>query len=110
MAGTVDFVQRGQTALEFRDDAIWISPCLPTELQGLYLKLLYRGYWLYVQVDCDEFKVSAPDGWAGPKQIGVRNQLHAFKGGDTLTFACDQEPGGFKPNPEMKTRTTEKSM
>ncbi|MGE0333941.1 MAG: glycoside hydrolase family 65 protein [Gammaproteobacteria bacterium] len=99
MAGTVDLVQRGQTALEFRDDALWISPCLPAELQGLGLKLLYRGYWLHLHIGCDELTVSAPHGWAGPDRIGVRNQLHTFKAGDVLRFHCHMTEGGFRPQP-----------
>jgi trehalose/maltose hydrolase-like predicted phosphorylase len=99
MAGTVDLVVRGQTALEFRDDALWISPCLPTELQGLRLKLLYRGFWLHLEIGCDELTVSAPHGWAGPERIGIRNQLHPFKAGDVLRLSCHPVEGGFKPRP-----------
>ena len=104
MAGTVDLVVRGQTALEFRDDALWISPCLPTELQGLRLKLLYRGSWLHLEIGCDELTISAPHGWAGPERIGVRNQLHPFKGGDVLKFGCHLVEGGFKPRSRDVTR------
>ena len=99
MAGTIDLIQRGQTALEFRDDTIWISPCLPTELQGLHLKLLYRGYWLYLDIGCDKLTVSAPHGWAGPARIGVRNQVRPFKAGDVLEFGCHLAEGGWRPAP-----------
>jgi trehalose/maltose hydrolase-like predicted phosphorylase len=104
MAGTVDLVQRGQTALEFRDDVLWISPCLPQELQGMRLKLLYRGCWLYLDIGCDELTISAPHGWVGPNRIGVRNQLHAFKSGETLRFPCHMADGGFRPHPHMAKR------
>ena len=103
MAGTVDLVQRGQTALEFRDDTLWISPCLPAELQGLRMKLLYRGYWLYLGLDCDRFTVSAPNGWGGPDRIGVRNQVQPFKGGDVLEFDCHLASGGWRPVPPSDT-------
>jgi trehalose/maltose hydrolase-like predicted phosphorylase len=109
MAGTVDLVQRGQTALEFRDDALWISPCLPQELQGLRLKFLYRGYWLHLDIGCDELMVSAPHGWVGPKHIGVRNEVHAFKGGDILKFSCHLAEGGFRPRLGAITRESRPS-
>ncbi|HXV23192.1 MAG TPA: glycosyl hydrolase family 65 protein [Alphaproteobacteria bacterium] len=97
MAGTVDLVERGQTALEFRDDALWINPCLPTELQGLRMKLLYRGYWLYLDINCDRLILSAPNGWGGPSRIGVRNQVHSFKAGDVVKFDCHVAGGGWRP-------------
>lgn len=97
MAGTVDLVARGQTALEFRDDALWLNPCLPTELQGLRMKLLYRGYWLYLDISCDRLILSAPNGWGGPSRIGVRNQVHSFKAGDVLEFDCHVAGGGWRP-------------
>lgn len=97
MARTVDLVHRGQTALEFRDGTLWISPCLPTELQGFHLKLLYRGYWLYPDIGCDRLTVSAPHGWAWPGRIGVRNQVHPIKAGDVLEFGCHLAEGGWRP-------------
>lgn len=104
MAGTVDLVQRGQTALEFREGTLWISPCLPAELQGLRVKLLYRGYWLCLEISCDRLTVSAPHGWAGPARIGVRNQVHPFKAGDVLEFGCHFADGGWRPASRAPTR------
>jgi trehalose/maltose hydrolase-like predicted phosphorylase len=104
MAGTVDLVQRGQTALEFHDDTLWVNPCLPTELQGLHLKLLYRGYWLYLDIVCDRLTVSAPHGWAGPGRIGVHNQVRSFKAGEVLEFGCQLAEGGWRPGSRAPTR------
>lgn len=108
MAGTVDLVQRGQTALEFHDDTLWINPCLPEELQGLHMKLLYRGYWLHLEIGCDKLRVTAPHGGAGRGRIGVRNEVQDFKGGDVLTFGCCLEDGGFRPRPRDMTRRRER--
>ncbi len=107
MAGTVDLIERGQTALEFRDDTLWISPCLPTELQGMRLKLLYHGYWLYLEIRCDRLTVSAPHGWGGPGRIGVRNQVHSFKAGDSLEFSCHVADGGSRPTLQPQAGTME---
>jgi alpha,alpha-trehalase len=104
MAGTVDLIQRGQTALEFQDHTLWISPCLPEGLQGQRMRILYRGYWLYLEIGRDKFVVSAPHGWAGPNQIGVRNKLHSFKAGERLEFSCHQLEGGWRPLPDAVTR------
>lgn len=104
MAGTVDLVQRGQTALEFLNDTLWINPCLPEKLQGIRMKLMYCGYWLHLDVGCDELLVSAPHGWAGPERIGVGNQVHSFKAGDELRFECHMAEGGFKARPHNVKR------
>ena len=104
MAGTVDLIQRGQTGLEFSDHTLSISPCLPEEMKGLHLKLLYRGYWLHLDVSCDEVAVSAPDGWVGPRQIRVRDQFHGFEPGERLTFSCHLEEG-WRPRFEPPKRT-----
>ena len=104
MAGTVDLIQRGQTALEFQDDTLWISPCLPEDLQGQRMRILHRGYWLYLEIDCDKFVISAPHGWAGPSHIGVRNTLHAFTAGARLEFDCHRAEGGWRPLPGAVTR------
>lgn len=106
MAGTVDLIGRGQTALEFRDGTLWISPCLPEELQGLRLRLLYLGYWLYLDISCDRLTVSAPHGWGGPERIGVRNQVHSFKAGDDLEFHCHVAKGGWRPMPPPQARAS----
>ncbi len=103
MAGSVDLIQRGQTALEFTDHTLSISPCLPEEMRGLHLKFLYRGYWLHLDVSCDEVTVSAPHGWAGPRQIQVRDRIHAFEPGERLTFTCRLEEG-WRPRSEPPKR------
>jgi trehalose/maltose hydrolase-like predicted phosphorylase len=97
MAGSVDLIQRGQTALEFTDHTLSLSPCLPQEMQGLHLKFLYRGYWLHVDLDRDQVTISAPHGWAGPRQIDVRGKSHDFEPGETLSFTCHLEEEGWRP-------------
>ncbi len=97
MAGTVDFVQRGQTALEIIDGVLHISPCVPKELQGMRLRLLYQGAPLLAEVACDKVVLSAPEDWAGPQEIGVRNHVHTFRAGETLEFDTHLRGGGWRP-------------
>ncbi len=103
MAGSVDLVQRGQTALEFSDDTLSISPCLPEDMNGLHLKFLYRGYWLHLDLSADEVVVTAPDGWAGPRRIQVRDRVHTFGPGERLVFTCHLDEG-WRPRPEPPKR------
>ena len=48
--------------------------------------------------------VSAPHGWAGPRQIQVRDQVHAFEPGETLSFSCHLEEG-WRPRFEPPKRS-----
>ena len=104
MAGTVDLIQRGYTGIEFHDDTLWLSPCLPQELQGLHLKILHRDRWLHLDVGCDEVTVAAPHGWNGPRKIGVRDEVHDLRPGETLTFTCRMDQGGWRPGAEPPRR------
>ena len=96
MAGTVDLVQRGQTALEIVNGVLHLSPCMPQELQGMRLRLLYHGSPLVAVVSRDKLVLSAPEDWAGPNKIGVRNRVHAFKAGSELEFDCHLAGGSWR--------------
>ena len=107
MAGTVDLVQRGQTALEIVDGVLHLSPCMPQELQGMRLTLFFQGSRLDAEVSSDKVVLSAPEDWAGPKKIGVSDRVHAFKAGDRLEFDCHLHGGGWRPLTHKVTRKTE---
>ena len=97
MAGTVDLVQRGQTGLEIRDDLLHLSPCLPEELEGLRLRIRYRGHWLGLDVDRQRMRVTTADGWTGPTKLVVRNAIHDFRPGVALELPCRAEDGLVRP-------------
>ena len=104
MAGTVDLVQRGQTALEIAKGVLHLGPCMPEELQGMRLRLLYQGSRLEAEFARDKVVLSAPGDWLGPQKIGVRNRLHAFQAGDRLEFDTHLRGGGWRPITEDVTR------
>ena len=97
MAGTIDLVQRGQTGLEVRDDMLRLNPCLPEELRGLRLRIRHRGHWLDIDIGCERMSVSAPNGWAGPNRIVIRDEPYAFHAGERLEVPCHLEDGGWRP-------------
>lgn len=99
MAGTVDLVQRGQTGLEIQDNVLRLNPYLPEELQGLRLRIRYRGHWLKLEIGAKRMTVSAPDGWAGPQRIVVRDRAYPFGAGAHLVIPCHLEDGGWRPVP-----------
>jgi len=97
MAGTVDLIQRGQTALEVRDGVLRLNPCLPQQLKGLRLRLLFRGARLELDINCDRTIVTAPYEWTRPEKIGIAEEVHPFKGGSRLEFVCEESPDGWRP-------------
>ncbi len=107
MAGTVDLVQRGQTALEIVNGVLHLSPCMPQELQGMHLRLHYQGSPLEAVVSRDKVILSAPEDWARPNRIGVRNRVHAFKAGDQLEFDCHLAGGSWRPLTQKVKRKSE---
>lgn len=104
MAGTLDLVQRGHIGLEFRDDTLWVNPCLAPELESLGLKYLYRGSWLYLRFDRDKLSISAPHPWRGPERIGVGDTTHAFRAGEVLELECPLTAKGLRPASRAVTR------
>jgi trehalose/maltose hydrolase-like predicted phosphorylase len=88
MAGSVDLVQRGQTGLEIRQGLLRLNPCVPPELQGLRLRVRYRGQWLELEISCEMMTVCTPAEWKGPNRIAVHDEVRAFRPGETLRFPC----------------------
>ena len=94
MAGTVDLVQRCYTGLETREDALWLNPSLPEELDGLDFDVRYRGHWginlhLTPQLLC--VRVAAAD--AAPVRVAVCGEVVELAPGSTREFPLEDPPG-----------------
>jgi HAD superfamily hydrolase (TIGR01509 family) len=83
MAGTLDIVQRCYTGLEARDGVLWLNPQLPPELGAIKLDVLYRGYWLSLQVTNLRVRISAAPCTARPIRVGVANHMVEVLPGET---------------------------
>jgi alpha,alpha-trehalase len=97
MAGTVDLVQRGQTGLGIRNDLLRLNPCLPEELEGLRMRIRYRGHWLELDMNRERMRLLAPDGWTGPTKLIVDRTIHEFRPGMVLELPCRAGHGGARP-------------
>jgi len=104
MAGTVDLVQRGQTALEIADDILTLNPCVPEEVRNIEMRLVFRGARIHAEVGCDRVVLSAPESWTAPNKIGLGGRVHPFRGGDRLEFATQLKGGGWRPITQRVTR------
>ncbi|MFE2600971.1 glycoside hydrolase family 65 protein [Streptomyces sp. NPDC059396] len=65
MAGTLDFVQRGLTGLETRENALWLDPAPLPQLSKFRVGIRYRNHWdvdLRIRAERLRVGVPAPDG------------------------------------------------
>ncbi|MFF8916730.1 glycoside hydrolase family 65 protein [Streptomyces sp. NPDC015032] len=62
MAGTLDFVQRGMTGLETRDDALWLAPATLPQLSKFGVRIRFRRHWdVDVRFRAGRLRIAVPD-------------------------------------------------
>ncbi|MER6230170.1 glycosyl hydrolase family 65 protein [Streptomyces sp. NPDC001616] len=72
MAGTLDFVQRGMTGLETRDDALWLAPATLPQLSKFRMRLRFRRHWdVDLRLRAERLQIAVPDS----ERPGVRVRL-----------------------------------
>ncbi|BBA32531.1 beta-phosphoglucomutase hydrolase [Methylocaldum marinum] len=86
MAGTVDLVQRVTTGIEVTADVLRLNPRLPEELEGLDLRIRYRGHTLDLRFTRDTLTVHGREPGIAPIRLGFKDQIHDFAGGSTRVF------------------------
>ncbi|GAA2959011.1 glycoside hydrolase family 65 protein [Kitasatospora cinereorecta] len=70
MAGTLDFVQRGMTGLETREDALWLSPATLPQLSKFRVRLRFRRHWdVDLRIGAERLGIAVPDD--GPPGVRV---------------------------------------
>jgi trehalose/maltose hydrolase-like predicted phosphorylase len=84
MAGTLDLLQRCYTGLEVREDALWLNPALPDELERLRFALNYRDHWVDIDVDHHRLAVGAAAGQALPATLVLRGERRTLEPGQWI--------------------------
>ena len=97
MAGTVDLVQRAYTGLEVRDEALWLNPCLPTEVTRLQMQIRYRGHTLALDITPAWLEVGCLECAAAPVRIGFKDAVRELRGGQTIEFALEERGSESSP-------------
>lgn len=87
MAGSLDLVQRNYAGLEVGDDALWIRPGLPENIQKITMRIKYRHHWIFISLDHETLKISFEEGWSNKVHIGVIDEIHEFKHGEVREFS-----------------------
>jgi HAD superfamily hydrolase (TIGR01509 family) len=86
MAGTVDLLQRCYTGLEVRNDALWLNPSLPDELERLSFGLTYREHWVDIDIDHHRLVVSAAAGQALPATVVLSDERRTLEPGERIVW------------------------
>lgn len=84
MAGSVDLLQRCYTGIEVRDDALWLNPALPDEVERLRFDLTYRDHWVNIDVDHRQLVVTAAAAQAEPATIVLSGRRHRLSPGHRI--------------------------
>jgi alpha,alpha-trehalase len=91
MSGTVDYLQRGATGIETRDDVLWLNPQLPQEVDRIQMRIRYRGYSLELRIDSEEIALRTLPCNEEAISIGFLNRIHRLGGGEMLTISYKSE-------------------
>ena len=84
MVGTLDLLQRCYTGLEVREDVLWLSPQLPTELKRLTFTILYRGQLVELDFAEDRVTVVSQTTSGTPISIGLDGAVTKLSAGGRL--------------------------
>jgi trehalose/maltose hydrolase-like predicted phosphorylase len=91
MAGTIDVFQRRYLGLSVREDALWLDPHLPDALDGMSLRLCYRGEWLDFAVSREQVVINAqPDGRRA-LTVYISGERHRLEPGQQLSHVLQHE-------------------
>lgn len=91
MAGSLDIIQRGFLGLEVGEEALWINPDLPKNIQKITLQVLYRRHLIFISADHQNLKISFEEGWSNEVNIGVIDKIYKFKQGEVREFSLSKE-------------------
>jgi trehalose/maltose hydrolase-like predicted phosphorylase/beta-phosphoglucomutase-like phosphatase (HAD superfamily) len=91
MAGTVDLIQRVSTAIEVKGGVLSLNPELPLEMDGLDMRIRYRGHSLDLQLTRNSLTVCGHEPHAAPISLSVAGKNHEFVGGTIQVFQLHED-------------------
>ncbi len=91
MAGTVDLIQRVSTGIEVKGDVLRLNPELPPEMEGLDMRIRYRGHSIDLQLTRGALTMRGYDSHAAPISVLVAGKRYEFAGGSTQVFKLRED-------------------
>jgi trehalose/maltose hydrolase-like predicted phosphorylase len=87
MAGTVDLADRVTTGIEMTGDVLRFNPQLPEEINGMGMRIRYRGHFLDVHLTHDTLTVRSRDAGPSAIRLGLKDVVYELAAGSTLTLS-----------------------
>lgn len=94
MAGTLDFVQRGMTGLETRDDALWLSPAPLPQLSQFGVRIGFRGHEVDLGIRAQRLRIAISDSHHPAVRLVLGGHTHMIVPG---TVRWLDLPSGRRP-------------
>jgi len=83
MGGLDDVLLRRYAGIETMGETLSLDPCLPDELPGLRLAIVYRGRRVALDLTRERVRISLEDDSPSPLEVLVQGTRHSLESGDT---------------------------
>jgi trehalose/maltose hydrolase-like predicted phosphorylase/beta-phosphoglucomutase-like phosphatase (HAD superfamily) len=105
MSGTMDLMQRAYLGTSIRDDVLHLDPTVPDKLDGLSLRMQFRGTPIHVTLSGRDLTVEVdPEGLSPSLRVGVAGVVRELEPGDSCTFSLDGSGGANGDGPVGRGR------
>lgn len=95
MAGTLDFVQRGMTGLETRDDALWLQPAPLPQLSKFRMRLRFRRHWdVDLRIRAERIRIAVPDSDRPGVRVHLDGSAHIIEPGTARWLELLEDTSG----------------
>ncbi|GAA4282977.1 hypothetical protein GCM10022261_05080 [Brevibacterium daeguense] len=101
MAGTADMVMRCYGGVETRDNALWLHPALPDELNSASFELSYRGQPVTIDVTSRRMHIRLHSGSAAPIRVCAEGMTRTLGPGQVWEVALGPRSPARKDHRRM---------
>jgi alpha,alpha-trehalase len=91
MAGTVDYLQRGATGIETRDDILWLNPCLPGEVEQIRMRIRYRGHSMDLKINSENIVIETRPSEDESISVGFGEKVYRLAGDEKLEIELEPD-------------------
>lgn len=102
MAGSLDLIQKTYAGVEISDEALWIRPDLPVNIDSIRMRINYRMHWILISIEREKITVSFEEGKSNRVNIGIIDRIYEFRNGEEKEFPftnpTDQKLSSIRKN------------
>ncbi|MFI9629516.1 glycoside hydrolase family 65 protein [Streptomyces sp. NPDC052042] len=99
MAGTLDFVQRGMTGLETREDALWLDPAPLPQLSKFETRIRFRRHWdVDLRFRAGRVRIAVPDSHHPAVRVVLGGHIHVIAPGSARWLELPPDSSRLRPS------------